>query len=341
MVKALRKRRRIIMTQQKIYILDSLRGIIALFVALYHFLHAGNHTELMIDSENSLFRIFDPLLEGSVSVFFIISAYVNYLHMERHNFSLKLFGKFILKRFIRIVFPVLLCIIGMVCIDNLFRVYLNQDLFFSFKQFITNITFTAPYFGEEWYNPIFWTLNVEFQFYLLLVFLFIGIRKSPFFPLLILTALSIVANYFWEMSSYAPYYFSYFVLGIAAYLLHAKKITNNQFVILLMMTSFDVLLNHPSFYPILPLLSIPVILFVKARSRFLEWIGTFSYSFYLMHGVFGGTFIYFFGRYATSSFHVFLILICAFLLSYIGSYISYLIVEKPSTKVSSRIRYPK
>lgn len=325
----------------KIYILDSLRGIIALLVATYHFLHAENHHGPLIPDGNAVIDNIDPFLIGSVSVFFIISAYVIFLHLENHDYSINKFGTFILKRLVRIQIPVIICIGLIVLVNEGFNSYLGLESSFSWNQFWANLSLSASFLGEEWYNPIFWTLAIEFQFYIFIGIVFTAINRYPIPSLVMLGAIFIPLNYYFDTLSFACYYSGYFVIGTALYLYHQKRFTLLPLLLITAIGSIDVVLTHEFLYPIIPLLSIPVILYIQKRSRVFEWLGEVSFSFYLMHGMFGGWFIYFTARYADSSFLQVVIVTTALIVSYIGSYVFYRLIEKPVLHFSRKITYKK
>lgn len=327
---------------QKIMILDSLRGIVALFVALHHFLHFENHHGRLISADNAVLEAISPFMIGSVSVFFIISGYVIYLHLDRHEYQLKLFGKFMLKRIVRLHIPMIICILIIVVINNAFNYYLHLPLEFSSERLLANIFLYASLLPElDWYNPIFWTLAIEFQFYILIALLYPIIRKTLFWPLLIGGIAFFLINFFFQLDYVMTYYGAYFIIGIALYLYHSNQFSWLLTSIIILVGSADVIVNHDFLYPVIPLLSIPVILWVKTRFRFLEWMGELSYSFYLMHGLFGGWFIYFTGRFASNGWMQILVVLGALILSFGGSYLFYLAVEKGSLKMSRKISYSK
>ncbi|MDG1330998.1 MAG: acyltransferase [Crocinitomicaceae bacterium] len=323
----------------KIAILDSARGVCAFIVALYHFLHFENQYGSFVSPDNAILEFVDPFIHGSICVFFIISGYVMYMHLERYNYSLSLFIPFILKRIVRIMVPMIICVLCILAINALFQVYLGEPVLFSAKQLIANLTLTANFVGEEWYNPIFWTLSVEFQFYLFLGFAFMLIRKYPFASLMFLVVASLSANYFWDLRGTFIEFTSYFAVGIALILFSKKTYSAVQLLAIIGIGSADFFLNQALFYCVIPLISIPVILFVETKSKLLEFAGVTSYSFYLMHGILGGWFLYFTLRYADSALFKFALILGAFAVAYFGSYLFYILVEKPSLKLVRRIRY--
>lgn len=326
-------------TTQKITILDSARGVCAFIVALYHFLHFENQHGSFAATDNPALEVIDPFIHGSICVFFIISGYVMYLHLERNNYSLSLFLPFIAKRIVRIMIPMVVCVFSILVINASFQLYLGEPVAFSGRQLIANLTLSANLIGEEWYNPIFWTLSIEFQFYFFLGIAFLIFRKFPFESMLSLILVSLGANYFWDLRGTFIEFTSYFAIGIALYLYSKKAFSSVQLLSIIVIGSIDFFLNQALFYYAIPLISIPVILFAQVKSRLLEFAGETSYSFYLMHGILGGWFLYFTLRYADSIILKFALLIGAFIVAYVGSYLFYILIEKPSLKLVRRIRY--
>ena len=76
-------------TLSKIYILDAVRGVAAMIVALYHFIHFSNHHGSLFDEKAPILKTVDPFLHGSICVFFIISGYVIFLHLERNGYRIQ------------------------------------------------------------------------------------------------------------------------------------------------------------------------------------------------------------------------------------------------------------
>jgi peptidoglycan/LPS O-acetylase OafA/YrhL len=324
---------------QKIAILDSARGVCAFIVALYHFLHFENQHGSFASTDNAILEVVDPFIHGSVCVFFIISGYVMYIHLERNNYSLSMYPQFIGKRIVRIMVPMIICVASIIAINAAFQTYLGEPVSFSTRQLIANLTLSANFMGEEWYNPIFWTLSVEFQFYFILGFAFLLFRKFPIASMFVLVLISLGANYLWDTRGTVVEFTSYFVIGMALYLHRKKTVSDFQLVLIILIGSADFILNQALFYYVIPLISIPVIMFVQTKNRLLESAGITSYSFYLMHGILGGWFLYFTLRYADSAIAKTALLAGAFIIAYAGSYLFYALIEKPSLKLVKRIRY--
>lgn len=325
--------------KSKIAILDSARGVCAFIVALYHFLHFENQHGAFIEKGNSVMKVIDPFIHGSICVFFIISGYVMYLHLQRNNYSISLFLPFMGKRLVRLMIPMFACIIAILTINGLFQAYLGEPFEFSARQFIANITLSSNFVGEQWYNPIFWTLSIEFQFYLFLGIGYLLIRKNPFTAFVLLAAIALALNYAYDTRGTLAEFGSYFIIGISMSLFVKKELSGPQLLLIIAVATADFILNQALYYYVIPLLSIPVLLFVNGKQRFLEFLGRTSFSFYLMHGLLGQWFLYFTLRYAEQNWQKVALLIGAFMLAYFGSHVFYLLIEKPSLKLIKRIPY--
>ncbi len=323
----------------KIAILDSARGVCAFIVALYHFLHFENQHGAFIEKGNPVMNVVDPFIHGSICVFFVISGYVMYLHLQRNNYSLSLFLPFMAKRLIRLMIPMFSCVIAILAINGLFQAYLGDPILFSARQFIANITLSANVVGEQWYNPIFWTLSVEFQFYLFLGLGYLLIRKNPFVAFILLAAIALALNYTFDTRGTLAEFGSYFIIGISMSLFVNKQLSGPQLLLIIAIGAADFILNQALYYYVIPLLSVPVLLFVHGKHRFFEFLGETSFSFYLMHGLLGQWFLYFTLRYAEQNWQKVVLLLGAFVLAYLGSHVFYLLIEKPSLKLIKRIPY--
>ncbi len=328
-------------TLSKIYILDAVRGVTAMIVALYHFIHFSNQHGALFPEGNTVISTIDPFLHGSICVFFIISGYVIFLHLERNNYELKDYGKFIWKRILRMHIPLIVCLLLVVSVNSAFQAYLGESIDLELDRLLANVTLTASFFDYEWYNPIFWTLSIEFQFYLTIALIFGLIRKSPFISLVLGTLILIPINYCYDTTPYVVHFGAYFIIGIGMYLFHQKRFSGIQLIIIIALGGIDCILSQPGYYYILPFIAIPIMLFIRVRSRILELSGEVSYSFYLMHGMFGGWFLYFTARYATETWEKIGLIILAIAISYAGSYPFYKIIEKRSFKLSRSIKYTK
>jgi peptidoglycan/LPS O-acetylase OafA/YrhL len=324
---------------QKVVILDIARGVCAFIVALYHFLHFSSPQGSLFDLSDPFLTKVGPFMPGIVCVFFLISGYVLFLHLERSNYRLKNYGHFLLKRVIRLQIPLVACVFLILGINATFQWYNGIPFTFSWSQFLSNITLTANFTGEAWYNPIFWTLSIELQFYLFIGLTFLLIKKHPFPWLLGLGILAFALNYFFDTRGTFIEFGSYFTIGIAMYLFHQKRFELIYILVLTVIGIADFQLNQAPLYYVSSVLFIPIILFVNFKSKIIEFAGEVSFSFYLIHGAVGGLFLYFTARHADQFWQKIGLLIIALLISYGVAYIFYLLIEKTSARLGRRISY--
>jgi peptidoglycan/LPS O-acetylase OafA/YrhL len=175
--------------------LDCLRGIAAVLVMWFHFAYANNNLT------------HSPLLKASgkyghlgVEIFFVISGFILPYSLYKANFSVKKHWKnFLAKRFFRIEPPYLAALLLTLTI-NIFVPLItgkNQVPNYSLAQILSHIDYLTAILDYEWVNLVFWTLAIEFQFYLLLILIYPLLKRFPFLSLCALLAVSLTSSSFY------------------------------------------------------------------------------------------------------------------------------------------------
>jgi exopolysaccharide production protein ExoZ len=304
---------------------------------VFHFTCAPYGGESLIKSNFSK-SILEYGAQG-VELFYIISGFVITYALSRQNYNIKNYPIFLLKRISRIVPPYLLTIFGILFANFLLSRFIWYSEFaLNWKEILINIFYLADLFPRvNWINPIFATLKVEFQFYILIGILFPFINKSKWI-LAAVVFLFFGAGIYWgehdTVFRNAPFFFG----GVTTFYISQKSnLTAN---LILLLSNLVVLLY---FYPlqdsIVLILGVSLLYFLPSKFSLLKRSGEISYSLYLTHGVFGGWFIYFATQIEMINNYPLLIIGFAFVISWIFAWIMYQIIEKPSIKLSKSFKY--
>lgn len=274
-----------------------------------------------------------------VELFYIISGFVITFALTRSGYRIMHYGKYVLKRVIRII-PVFFMTIFAIYSFEIFmaKIFWGYEIQLDYSNILANLTFTVDLWeGATWINPIFSTLGVEFQFYLLIGLLLPIIqckawRKYVVLSLLILAGLSTMEHQTVLVNM------PYFALGIVIHDIHAKKLLHSSYVFLGLL--FIVLLRYYMLEDfIVSVITLLFFLVIKPSFRASNEIGKISYSLYLTHGLFGGWLLFFLSRDEYINLSPYLIIPMAFVFSLIGAKVFYLLFEKPSISWGKKIKY--
>ena len=267
--------------------LDFLRGIAALAVVIFHF---GNAALLTL-KPNYLTEVSSYGKYG-VQIFFVISGFIIPYSMYKSKYRLSNYFNNLLRRFVRINPP------SYVAILLSFAIYFGalwiikrpiQDMIWpgvNLSSIFGNLTYTVPFLDTDWFNPFFWTLAIEFQFYfligLLLPILMLKKKYLTLFSLLIILALGFVdLEWFFQ-------YGSFFVFGMLLFLKREKLLSNTWLITLSIVTVAacfyqrnltEVIFGFTTFLIILSGLNLDF----KAAA----FLGRISYSLYITHWAVG------------------------------------------------------
>jgi peptidoglycan/LPS O-acetylase OafA/YrhL len=317
--------------------IDSLRGLAAVFVCLYHFVC----TTTGYVTHESVANSFHWGQKG-VQIFFILSGIVIPLALLRADFSFRKLPVFLAKRFTRIALP-FWAALGVTVCYLLFRNYMQSNnpayLIPNTENIFTNAFWLAPFSSQpQWLNPVFWTLAIEVQYYLALAILFplvmqprIKYRALFFVLLAALPFLSPAKSLFLH---WAPY----FGLGIAWIIFQHKKITRNEYIAYTLCCALSVFYWQGFIDLCIGMGTIMLVnFFGQQRTRITEWFGEISYSLYLIHTATGSAIINLLSHHFTTPLQTFLVIAAGFLFSVMSAWIMYMLVEKPAITLSQRI----
>lgn len=326
-------------SRQHIGSIDLLRGLAALAVCFYHFTKTAANGEIYLPDGNFL-KMIGSYGDLGVTSFFVISGFVIPWSMYNNGYTWKNFGGFLAKRSIRIELPYLASILLILAVDFLFTLgpsYTGPGFSVDGFNLLLHIGYLVPFFHQEWLNPIFWTLAIEFQYYILMAVLFPLLvhpgRVVRYLLLLVLFVLGIlVMDWKWVF-----HYLLLFLPGILVFLVRTRQIGKAEFFTGLLIVFLSVLfkLGLPSLVAVI----IPVVfIYFPVHIRAVFW-GNISYSLYLVHGLAGGHLIYLSRHFIQSEIHRSAFVFVAVLFSIGVAWIFYRLVEKPSIRLSHRIKY--
>ena len=293
----------------RIVSIDALRAIAALFVFLYHVYFIG---PILGFWEKGIYQKSFYYGEFGVDVFFVISGFVITLSSEgRSGWG------FARSRIIRLVPAFLVCSI----ITLLFDITIpGVDPAERFRTWLFSLTFFPKLFGSDYLSSVYWTLSIEIIFYAWVFLLIIsGLWQTKRNQVLLVFAFIGVANTFMVSGNFKSIlenifiarYIGHFLCGIILYELFTKRTVDGLSSTLLLIGVFLVGisihrhnawiegLGKGGIYSIqnnrITLVSVCIFLIVyvvvesskiiksKKMSRFMVFLGSISYPFYLLH----------------------------------------------------------
>ena len=319
--------------------LDFLRAVAALSVCLYHF-SGGALPKLTNVHMKSAFS-YGWL---GVDIFFVISGFIIPYSLFGKNHSLRNFTAYMMKRIIRINPPayaaMILVLAQWFVIDyviNHNRVYTGE---LTWMRILNNLTFTIPITRYKWVIGIFWTLAIEFQFYI-----FIGLLFS----------------YMFEGKNNRRFIFGYLLVALLQYPLHANSENFLRYSPLFAMGGLTLLyyrgaLSKTHYALSLGLfavvayfqLNVPIalvgvltslaIIATNVENRLFSLIGRISYSFYLIHVLVGNTFEFIFVHVIAPDTEIkkILITVLCVVAALISAFVFNVFIEKPFIELAKR-----
>ncbi len=269
-----------------IEVIESMRGMAALGVVFYHF---GNGT--LPTLVPNYFGSFFEWARLGIPIFFIISGFVIPYSMYTAGYTLKDAGRYFLKRMTRMGPPAWISIM-FVFVIYFGALWMNgkpiQGMTWpgtSWQAILSNIGFSFVLFDVEKYIEVYWTLEVEFQFYILIPFLLplvLKFHRNQLALSLILIAIS--ASYFFHHDRILFFkYNSYFIMGMLLFLYRMQLIERNYFVIasfLAAVACYWQIGVNAACASVIGILFIGLVRFSHPVTNFL---GLISFSLYITH----------------------------------------------------------
>ena len=329
--------------KKEIPVLDGLRAIAAWSVCLYHFICT---TIGFVSKDSFIFQFFSFGSFG-VQLFFVISGLVIPWSLYHGEYHIKNFFSFFAKRMIRIEPPYIVSIIIMVCIIYIkkYSPVHTADVKVSVSQLLLHLGYLIPWIKDVnvvWINNVYWTLAIEFQYYILVGLMYFLFISKKFVLRFLAYALILTLPNLIPLTDFLPYWFPVFGLGILLFLYKSNHIYMVEFILVSALFTIHVYMFNASITWAAALLSeIVILLLFNKSNRILTWLGKFSYSVYLMHAIVGLATVNVLSHYAASNLSKVIVVLVGIIVTFISSYLMNIFVEKPSKKLSSKLAYHK
>lgn len=322
--------------------LDFFRVIAAYFVMLYH---------LNWEGEDAFSTVFKYGYLG-VYVFFCISGFITPLSMHWSGYKLSLWKNFLVSRFFRLypafVVIALFEILLYSCASFVgFDHKLDQ---FTAIQLMSNFTWTAEFFEQDWIIGIFWTLAIEAQFIILILFVYPLLKQSNKvlrgLPVVIEETLRILpillligVNYQLGRGNTIFSYGAVYGMGMLVYLYYTKLIS---LPLLLSGLSIAAWVNYQSVSDYQTYVAATVALAIAflpdINSRVMKYFGKFTYSFFLIHVTFGGAACFLMSSLPNLWYFQLMKLLIAGAVAFGFSWLFYYKIEKPLHTYSRKFK---
>jgi len=312
------------------YAIDILRGLAALSVCIFHFTGST-------DLANTV-ASWGKYGHLGVEIFFVISGFIIPYSMQKSNYKLSSFFRFIVKRMARINPPYIVIILA-----TLLYIYCTRRAFMpTLDSILPHFIYMQTFLGYESLSPVFWTLVIEFQFYIFIGLFFYLISNQSIILFAAFIELLLLAFLCYHGGNLLGY-LSFFILGILLFRSKFFKIHPTLYWALvsqcILLTTYKIGLAQS----IAGLFAFIVIAYVKVNIRFigirlLIASGTISYSLYLIHWEFGRALVALSKHIPIVQNHELLRILFALCGTILGSIIFYRLLEKPSIKLSTLVK---
>jgi peptidoglycan/LPS O-acetylase OafA/YrhL len=247
--------------------------------------------------------------------------------------------QFIARRLVRLEPPYLVALLIAVVLMYVSAAtpgFLGPPVEFSAPFILLHVGYLNALFGYPWINPVFWSLAIELQFYVLMALLFPALTgRLREWVLLAFVASSFALSSDLFVFHYAPF----FALGIATWWYRTKRLSPARFILWLAGagTASTITIGAvPALVAVTSALLIALTSF--RRVGLLSYLGAISYSLYLLHVPIGGRVINLASRFGDSMPLQIATLTAAVVVTVASAHLLHRYVERPSVNLSQRMK---
>lgn len=326
--------------------LDLLRGLASLAVCVYHV------TRFIPNTNDGV--LFGALRNATgygwlgVEVFFVVSGFVIPLSLYRSGYRLSNYPKFILKRVTRLDPPYFASICVVLAVAYWLSIHTGTSFQVegapvTWERILLHLGYLNAFVGQRWLNPVYWTLAIEFQFYLIIGLLFVPLSaRSRYVRISAEVTLGIVCLIFGRPGPSLTSFGFLFLLGVLTFQYAVGITQRREFALSIIPAALGSLLTLGLLETLAGLLAVLVIVLRERGSRASEFAGRISYSLYLLHWCVGPVAV----SVLTSKFvdasgdaSKGLVLLLSLLACVVSAYVLYLVVERPAQRLSAGMKY--
>ncbi len=345
------------------HFVDGLRGIGATWVMLYHIHASGRLVEISAIAPDWLEKIAFEWGKLGVPIFFVLSGFVIAHSLRKANITPSFVKHFSFRRLIRLTPPYYVAIIltlAFAFFSSLAKneVFAPSSQAFSTERLVAHLFYAHGFFGFKSFDGIYWTLNLEIQFYLVfcgllglaqwldksnnrgkaIVFVSAAILAATY-PLGIFQENSLVRLFFF------PLYYS-FLLGIFTYWCWQDNLKSIYFYLYAAILLAGGIIQSSAF-TIASVVVATLLLEVGRANQMqnalnwqpLQFLGRISYSIYLTHNaVVAGSLFLGFKLLKVNLVTEITCTLVAIIASIGFAAIMFELVEKPSIKLSRKVK---
>ena len=264
-----------------------MRGIAATMVMIHHFTYANPGFAASFPAFTALFQYFSL----GVWMFFVISGFVIPYAMYSIDYQISTDAwRFFLRRLVRLEPTYIVSVL--VAFALTFAAARTPDYGGppepSLRDFLLQFLYLSQWFHIPWLIDPAWTLAIEFQFYLFML-LAAPLLLSRSLPITIAFFAAVLVMSLLVTDERALFhYLPCFAIGFAAFLFHVKRIGFSVLLALCLLCSIFTSLASGTAVAVAAAISAALLFTPVYRAvPILSFLGTISYSLYLVHTLVG------------------------------------------------------
>ena len=321
-------------SKQRIGVINALRAFAALAVAWGHFV-AGQGKYLGLSGKYGYL---------GVDIFFVISGFVIPWSLFRSRYVLRDYPRFLLKRNIRLYPPYLASIAITILATNFVLVPLFHipRMTVTGRDLLLHFAYLNDLAHLPWVNVVYWTLAIEFQWYLLVGLTMPLLASRSPWPRFTATAAMMLAYYtvYWDRTVF--HYLPVFLIGVFVFQYRAQIIGWGEMLGLVTVVTFGMLRLSGWLVPLVAVPTGLLIAYSQFHNQAADRVGDVSYSLYLLHLPIGVSVIGLLSHWLPySSAYIGVLDAIGVAASLWAAWIMYQFIEKPSQEMSSAIKFAR
>ncbi len=271
-----------------------------------------------------------------VEMFFVLTGFVICWSLPE-NYSLKNFPTFIWKRLARVEPPYILSIFIIIFLSFL----LSEMKNINFINILFHFAYLNNFLNNNYLSPVYWTLGIEFQYYIFIGLLFPLIFYSNKTSILFLILLNAIAYFYPSPYSIVLNFISFFSLGIIVYMYKSNRIQTSILVVLAILNILVIYFINGIPPTIAAILTMLIILFFEKSNPIIDFFSKISFSLYLTHDIIASRLVVYIGNkfIIKTIFTKGFAFSIGIIVSIVLAYFFYILIEKRALSLSKKLVY--